>query len=165
MIRPHPARSSGSGSPLPSLGAARARRVPRRKKRDKTEGLGVRAKSMLHTSIQQRQIIIVFRAAKYMQTKLNPGNTTFFDEGVEQFRTGNLAGAIASFDRALQFDSDNADTYGYRCVARHRVGDLAGAIADCQHASNLYLVQGNDRQYQYAIEILDKLQDLSIPAA
>jgi hypothetical protein len=33
MIRPHPARSSGSGSPLPSLG----------------EGLGVRAKSMLHT--------------------------------------------------------------------------------------------------------------------
>jgi hypothetical protein len=38
-ISPHPARSCGSGSPLPSLG----------------EGLGVRAKSMLHTSIQQRQ--------------------------------------------------------------------------------------------------------------
>jgi tetratricopeptide (TPR) repeat protein len=88
-----------------------------------------------------------------------------FDKGVAQYRTGDLTGAIASFDRALQFDSDNADTYGYRCVARHRLGDLPGAIADCQRASNLYLEQGNDREYQYSIEILDKLQDLSIAAA
>jgi mRNA interferase HigB len=45
MICPHPARSFGSGSPLPSLG----------------EGLGVRAKSMLHTRIQQRQISLSCR--------------------------------------------------------------------------------------------------------
>jgi Flp pilus assembly protein TadD len=101
-----------------------------------------------------------------MQTKPNLGNAVaFFDKGVAQFRTGDLTGAISSFDRALQCDPDNADTYGYRCVARHRVGDLAGAIADCQHASNLYLKEGNDREYQYAIEILDKLQDLNTPAA
>ena len=100
-----------------------------------------------------------------MQTKLKLGNAVaFFDKGVEQFRTGDLAGAISSFDRALQFDPDNADTYGYRCVARHRVGDLAGAIADCQHAANLYLKQGDDREYQYAIGILDKLQ-VTTPAA
>lgn len=100
-----------------------------------------------------------------MQTKLERGNAVaFFDKGVEQFRTGELAGAISSFDRALQFDPDNADTYGYRCVARHRMGNLTGAIADCQHAANLYLEQGDDREYQYAIEILDKLQDLT-PAA
>jgi Flp pilus assembly protein TadD len=100
-----------------------------------------------------------------MQTKLDPGNAVaFFDKGVKQFRTGDLAGAISSFGRALQFEPDNADTYGYRCVARHRVGDLSGAIADCQHAANLYLAQGNDREYEYALEILTKLQDLSIPA-
>jgi Flp pilus assembly protein TadD len=107
-----------------------------------------------------------FRAEKSMQTKLDSGNAiAFLDRGVAQFRTGDLAGAISSFERALQFDPDNADTYGYRCVARHRVGDLSGAIADCQHAANLYLAQGNDREYEYALEILDKLQDLSIPAA
>ena len=39
MICPHPARAFGSGSPLPNLG----------------EGLGVRARSMLHTQIQQRR--------------------------------------------------------------------------------------------------------------
>jgi hypothetical protein len=39
MACPHPARSFGSGPPLPSLG----------------EGLGVRAQSMLHTLIQQCQ--------------------------------------------------------------------------------------------------------------
>jgi Flp pilus assembly protein TadD len=97
-----------------------------------------------------------------MQTKYELGNAVaFFDKGVAEFRTGDLTGAIASFDRALQLDPNHADTYGYRCVARHRLGDLTGAIADCQHASNLYLQQGNDREYQYAIEILDKLEDLS----
>jgi Flp pilus assembly protein TadD len=101
-----------------------------------------------------------------MQTKYERGNAVaFFDKGVAQYRTGDLTGAIASFDRALQFDPDNADTYGYRCVARHRVGNLPGAISDCERAATLSLEQGNDREYEYAIEILTKLQDLSIPAA
>jgi Flp pilus assembly protein TadD len=101
-----------------------------------------------------------------MQIKSETGiAVAFFDKGVAQYRVGDLTGAIASFDRALQLAPDNADTYGYRCVARHRLGDLAGAIADCQRAANLYLEQGDDREYQYAIEILDKLQDLSMVAA
>jgi Flp pilus assembly protein TadD len=101
-----------------------------------------------------------------MQTKSELGiAVAFFDKGVGQYRTGDLTGAIASFNRALQFDPDNADTYGYRCVARHRVGDLSGAISDCQRAATLALEQGNDREYQYAIEILAKLEDLAIAAA
>jgi tetratricopeptide (TPR) repeat protein len=101
-----------------------------------------------------------------MQTKSETSiAVAFFDKGVALYRTGDLAGAIASLDRAVQFDPDNADIYGYRCVARQRLGDLPGAIADCQRASNLYLEQGNEREYHYAIEILDKLQDLSMVAA
>jgi Flp pilus assembly protein TadD len=101
-----------------------------------------------------------------MQTKLDSGHAiAVFDRGVEQFRTGDLAEAISSFDIALQFDPDNADTYGYRCVARHRIGDLAGAIADCRQAAKLYLRQGNNSEYQYALEILDKLQNLNPPTA
>jgi Flp pilus assembly protein TadD len=97
-----------------------------------------------------------------MQTKYELGNAVaFFDKGVAQFRAGDLAGAIASFERALQFDPDNADTYGYRCVARHRTGNLPGAISDCQRASTLYLEQDNIREYHYAIEILEKLQAMS----
>jgi tetratricopeptide (TPR) repeat protein len=101
-----------------------------------------------------------------MQTKSEIGiAVALFDKGVAQYRTGDLTGAIASFDRSLQFDPDNADTYGYRCVARHRIDDLSGAIADCQRAAALYLKQENIREYHYAIEILDKLQDLSMAAA
>jgi tetratricopeptide (TPR) repeat protein len=101
-----------------------------------------------------------------MQTKSDRGNAiAFFDKGVAQYRTGDLTGAVTSFDRALQFDPDNADTYGYRCIARHRTGDLLGAIADCQRAATIYLEQDNDREYQYAIEILDKLEDLMTMAA
>jgi Flp pilus assembly protein TadD len=88
-----------------------------------------------------------------------------FDRGIAQSRQGDYLGAIASFDRVLQLAPDRADVYGHRCVARHRAGNLQGAIADCQRATNLYLAQGNDREYEYAIEILEKLQDLSIPAA
>jgi tetratricopeptide (TPR) repeat protein len=109
-----------------------------------------------------------------MQTKSELSNAVaFFDKGVAQYRTGDLTGAIASFvgvaslkeNRALQFDPDNADTYGYRCVARHRLGDLPGAISDCQRAATLALEQGNDREYEYAIEILAKLEDLMTTAA
>jgi Flp pilus assembly protein TadD len=101
-----------------------------------------------------------------MQTKSETSiAVAFFDKGVAQYRTGDLSEAIASFDRALQFDPDNADAYGYRCVARHRVGNLSGAISDCQRAATLALEQGNDREYEYAIEILAKLEDLMTTAA
>jgi Flp pilus assembly protein TadD len=101
-----------------------------------------------------------------MQTKPDLSNAAaFLDKGVAQFRTGDLTGAIASFDRAVQLDPDTADTYGYRCVARHRIGDLTGAISDCRSASSLYLAQGNEREYHYAIEILDQLEDLMTTAA
>jgi tetratricopeptide (TPR) repeat protein len=101
-----------------------------------------------------------------MQTKYEQSNAVaFFDKGVAQYHRGDLSEAIASFTRSLQFDPDNADTYGYRCVARHRVGNLSGAISDCQLAATLALEQGNDREYEYAIEILAKLEDLTIAAA
>jgi hypothetical protein len=50
----HPARSFGSDSPLPSLGAAHRTGGFLPFVCVKTEGLGVRAKSTLHTLIQQR---------------------------------------------------------------------------------------------------------------
>lgn len=82
----------------------------------------------------------------------------FFTRGVEQSCQGDYAGAVASFDRALQFNPDDAATYGHRCVARYQVGDWQGAIADCQSAAQLYLEQGNVKDYQYALKMLGKLQ-------
>jgi Flp pilus assembly protein TadD len=83
--------------------------------------------------------------------------TPFFEQGLKQSRQGDYWGAITSFDQALQSNLENADLYGHRCVARHRVGDVAGAIADCQQAAALYLEQGNNEKYNYALNMLDQL--------
>lgn len=81
-----------------------------------------------------------------------------FQKAVDQFRQGNYRQAIDSFNQVLHLSPEDADVYGHRCVARHRLGDLAGAIADCQGAATLYLEQGNIKDYQYALKMLEKLQ-------
>lgn len=81
-----------------------------------------------------------------------------FRQGVDKSVQGAHAGAIQAFDQALQLHPTDADAYGHRCVARHRLGDKQGAIADCQQAAALYLKQGKPKDHQYALKMLRKLQ-------
>jgi len=81
-----------------------------------------------------------------------------FAQGVEKARQANHAGAIQIFDQVLQLNSDDANAYGHRCVARHRMGDKQGAIGDCQQAAALYLAQGRTKEHHYALKMLQKLQ-------
>lgn len=82
----------------------------------------------------------------------------WFRRGVDKSRKGDYEAALQAFDQALQRHPTSADAYGHRCVARHQTGDKQGAIADCQHAAILYLEQGNVKDYQYALKMLEKLQ-------
>ncbi len=82
-----------------------------------------------------------------------------FTKGIEQSCQGDHAAAVASFDQALQLNPNDADAYGYRCVARYRIGDRQGAIADCQQAAILYLEQERTKEHQYALKMLRKLQE------
>ena len=85
--------------------------------------------------------------------------TQLFDRGVELSHQGNYTEAIQVFDRALAQDPKLADAYGHRCVARQRTGDLQGAIDDCQQAGALYLCQGRDKDYRYAVKMLKMLRE------
>lgn len=89
-------------------------------------------------------------------TKLLNG-AEWLNQGIAKCREEDYVGAIQAFDRALQCDSQQAEVYGHRCVARHRVGDHQGAIADCQQAAALYLQQGKTKEHQYALKMLQKL--------
>ena len=80
-----------------------------------------------------------------------------FKAGVDKSRKGDFKEALKDFDRALQIDPNNADAYGNRCVARHKLGDKQGAIEDCQKASALYQLQENTKYHQYALKVLEKL--------
>ena len=54
-----------------------------------------------------------------------------------ELRTGDLNGAIADYDRAIQLNPKFAVAYCNRGVAKVQKGDLDGAIADCDKAIQL----------------------------
>lgn len=85
-----------------------------------------------------------------------------FEQGLKKSREGDYSGAIQAFDQALLLDPNDAETYGNRCVARHRSGDTQGAIADCQKAADLYLKQGNLARHEYALKSLAQLKKSSL---
>ena len=80
-----------------------------------------------------------------------------FKAGVDKSRKGDFKEALEDFNQALQIDPNNADAYGNRCVARHKLGDKQGAIEDCQKASALYQLQENTKYHQYALKMFEKL--------
>ena len=57
--------------------------------------------------------------------------------GAVRFARGDLRGAVADFDRALDADPGYAEAYHNRGVARHSLGDLGPAIADFDRALRL----------------------------
>lgn len=63
----------------------------------------------------------------------------FFANGVVYSRQGDHKRAIESFDQALHLNSTDANIYGHRCVARHRLGDMEGAIALSAFGKHTYL--------------------------
>jgi tetratricopeptide (TPR) repeat protein len=58
------------------------------------------------------------------------GPATSNQRGLARARNGDLAGAIAEFDRAIAFNPNFAEARYNRGFARYGTGDLAGAIAD-----------------------------------
>jgi len=54
----------------------------------------------------------------------------YVKQGIQSFSHGDIAGAIAYYDRALSIDPKLAVAYLNRGKARRAGGDLDGAIAD-----------------------------------
>src|SRR5258708_31931154 len=61
----------------------------------------------------------------------------YLKQGIDHFSKGDLAGAIADYDRALIADPKFAEAYFNRGKARRAQGDLDGAIADYEAAAEL----------------------------
>lgn len=74
----------------------------------------------------------------------------YYGWGMQEAARGNFRGAIDNYNRALELDSDSANAYLARSIARFRLGDRAGALADAQRADELYLAQNHDQGHQVA---------------
>jgi len=67
--------------------------------------------------------------------EINPRLTTaFYNRGNLRLNLGDLDGALADFDQALQTDPDDVMAYNNRGIAKLAKGDLNGAIEDFNHA-------------------------------
>ena len=82
----------------------------------------------------------------------------YYNRGNARSALGDKQGAIEDYDRAISINPNYADAYNNRGVVRSDIGDKQGAIEDFQKAANLYQRQGNQEDYQYALDRIRKLQ-------
>jgi lipoprotein NlpI len=61
----------------------------------------------------------------------------YFNRGVAEKANGDLEGAIADYNRAIELDPKFGAAYSNRGNAKQAKGDLDGAIADCDRAIEL----------------------------
>ena len=81
----------------------------------------------------------------------------YSDSGMSKYFKKDYRGAIKDFNQALRFNPNDAEAYGNRSIARHKIGDRRKAIEDCKFAAVLYSRQGNIKQHQYALKMQKRL--------
>jgi tetratricopeptide (TPR) repeat protein len=78
-------------------------------------------------------------------------------------RLQNFQGALADLNRAIQLEPNYAEAYGQRGGLKHEVlKDRVGGIADTQQAARLFKEQGDNKNYDVAIGLLKKWQQIDL---
>ena len=89
---------------------------------------------------------------------LNPRNTNAYNNrGFVYTELKDYQKAVADFTRVLEIDSQNSLAYYNRAYVYERLGNKTQAIADFKQAATLYQQQGNLKDYQEALQQIEKL--------
>jgi tetratricopeptide (TPR) repeat protein len=78
--------------------------------------------------------------------------------GLAEVQRGNMRGAIAYYNQALDENPEFAHAVMARGIARYRLHDLGGALSDSQAAEQLYLAQGDDEGHQISVQFTAGVQ-------
>ena len=94
-------------------------------------------------------VLLVFGVGKLVERFVGPGKTQLRKEGIEKLNSGDLEGAVADFDQALEKAGNksnkasafNADVLWYRAEAEMLLADYEAA----SHTYDLVAEQGGDK--------------------
>jgi tetratricopeptide (TPR) repeat protein len=91
--------------------------------------------------------------------KINPNFAeAYYGRGYVRKELGDKQGAIDDYTQAIKINPNYAQAYYNRGNARSALGDNFQAISDFQQAAQLYQQQGNNEDYQDALNRIRELQ-------
>ncbi len=61
----------------------------------------------------------------------------FLERGGKKYHIGDFAGAIADYSKAIEFNSEYAEVYFWRGMAKFYLSDKKGACLDFRTAGNM----------------------------
>jgi tetratricopeptide (TPR) repeat protein len=91
---------------------------------------------------------------------LNPKIATYYTlRGKVRRELGDNKGAIADVDQAISLDPNSALAYSIRAVSYYTLGNKSEAIANFAKTAALYKTEGNQKSYQYYLEVVRHLSN------
>ena len=92
-------------------------------------------------------------------TELNPNTANYENRGiVELCKINDIYGGLKDFSQAILIESKNADVYVNHGLLKYEIlGDHPGGIEDLQQAARLYKQQGDPKNYQMVIDLIEDL--------
>jgi tetratricopeptide (TPR) repeat protein len=112
---------------------------------------------------------LIFPTWSFAQTKSKEA-AAYANSGIAKLKKNDFDGAIADFDRALQFDPKLAQAYDNRGNAKTEKGDFDGAIADFNRALQLnpklvpaYEARGNAKREKYDLSVSGAVDEFVSP--
>ena len=77
--------------------------------------------------------------------------------GNARYELGDKQGAIDDYTQAIKINPNYVQAYFNRGLVRSKLGDKQGAIQDFQTAANIFKKEGNETDYQRAMEQIRKI--------
>ncbi|MFM6021534.1 MAG: tetratricopeptide repeat protein [Dolichospermum sp.] len=79
-------------------------------------------------------------------------------QAADKYEIGDYRGSILAYDQVIRLTPNYADAYSNRGLVRYELGDKFQAISDFKQAAKLYQQQGENEDYQDALNRIRKLQ-------
>lgn len=87
---------------------------------------------------------------------LKPMAESYYETANSLMEEQDFQGALEQYNQAIEYNSEYAEAYTNRAIAKAQLGDESGAISDLEQAATLFQQQGNTEAYQQIQQALQQ---------